>query len=162
MVAEISMKNYKIFKIIALLLLSLPLTASAQDDISPHGFPLGTIHIQTAYGDTLSLNVEVARTSRDRAKGLMHRETLGDIDGMLFIWQNAALRQFWMKNTPLSLDILFFDEDGTLVHMAEAQKPFSESLIHSLLPAKYVLELPAGDSARRHIALGDRLIELPK
>lgn len=148
--------------IITIFIISLPLIASAQDDVSAHGFPLATIQIQTDYSDTLSLNVEVARTSSTRAKGLMHRETLGDIDGMFFIWQNAALRQFWMKNTPLSLDILFFDEDGTLVHIAEAQKPFSENLIHSLLPAKYVLELPAGDSARRHIALGDRLIPLPK
>ena len=151
-----------IANIITIFIISLPHTVSAQDDVSAHGFPLGTIQIQTAYGDTLSLKVEVARTSRARAKGLMHRETLGYIDGMLFIWQNAALRQFWMKNTPLSLDILFFDEDGTLVHIAEAQTPFSESLIHSLLPAQYVLELPAGDSARRHIALGDRLIGLPK
>ena len=148
--------------IIIIFIISAPLTALSQDDVSAYGFPLATIQIQTAYGDTLSLDVEVARTSRDRAKGLMHRAVLGDIDGMIFIWQDAALRQFWMKNTPLSLDILFFDEDGVLVHIAEAQIPFSESLIHSLLPAKYVLELPAGDSARRHIAIGDRLIQLPK
>ena len=91
----------------------------------------------------------------------MYKRQLRDSDGMLFIWPDSALRQFWMKDTPLSLDILFFDKTGTLVHIAERQKPFSTTLIPSLMPVTYVLELIAGDVVRRHIALGDRLISPP-
>lgn len=136
-------------------------TAYAQKAVSDHGFALVNIVIKTTYGDELSLTVEVAKTSRQRAKGLMGRKKLTDSDGMLFMWPDTAIRQFWMKDTPLSLDILFFDNKGTLVHMAERQKPYSEALIPSLMPVRYVLELPGGDAKRRKIALGDYFAKVP-
>lgn len=129
-------------------------TAKAQQLTSQHGFPLAVIHLQTGSGDVIRLVIEKAETSSERAKGLMFREALTDSDGMLFIWPDRAVRQFWMKNTPLSLDILFFDGKGVLQHIAQEQIPFSERLIPSLMPTKYVLELPAGDARRRGIDIG--------
>ena len=132
-------------------------TSVAQKAVSDHGFDLATIHLDTKAGDIVSLVVEIADTAAERARGLMERERLTDSDGMLFIWPDRAVRQFWMKNTPLSLDILFFDGKGILIHIEESATPYSETLISSLMPTRYVLELVAGDAARRKIAYGDRL-----
>ena len=154
-------KSLSMASLICLLSLFIGHPALAQKAISDNGFPLATIHIKTAYGDEVSLVVEVAKTARQRAKGLMGREELSDSEGMLFIWPDTAIRQFWMKDTILSLDILFFDKYGTLVHMATRQQPYSEALIPSLMPVRYVLELPAGDAMRRQIALGDYFSKVP-
>lgn len=134
---------------------------AAQKALSDHGFAITAITLETPSGERLSLIVEVASTHEERAKGLMHRQVLTDSEGMLFIWPDRGVRQFWMKNTPLSLDILFFEGQGTLVHLAEAQTPYSEELISSLMPVRYVLELPAGDAARLGLAIGTRLIQFP-
>lgn len=129
-------------------------TAKAQQLLSEHGFPLSVIQLHTNSGDVIKLVTETAQTNTERARGLMFREALSDSEGMLFIWPDRAVRQFWMKNTPLSLDILFFDGKGILQHIAPDQTPYSESLISSLVPTKYVLELPAGDARRRGIDIG--------
>lgn len=134
-----------------------PSLAFAQKAVSTNDFPLQKIEITLDDTQSLSLIVEIAQTHAKRAQGLMHREVLTDSQGMLFIWPDRAVRQFWMKNTPLSLDILFFDEFGTLVHLAEAQTPFSERIVTSLMPVQYVLELPAGDTNRYGIELGAKL-----
>ena len=152
----------KIIALTVMVLVGLSANTYAQKAVSDNGFALATIHLSPKSGDTksgdiLSLVVEIADNSAGRAQGLMFRERLTDSDGMLFIWPDRAVRQFWMKNTPLSLDILFFDGDGVLIHIEESATPYSEQLISSLMPTRYVLELVAGDAERRQIALGDRL-----
>jgi len=147
----------KIIALTVMVLVGLSTSTFAQKAVSDNGFALATIHLSPKSGDILSLVVEIADTSAGRAQGLMFRERLTDSDGMLFIWPDRAVRQFWMKNTPLSLDILFFDGDGVLIHIEESATPYSEQLISSLMPTRYVLELVAGDAERRQIALGDRL-----
>ena len=133
----------------------------AQQKTSEHGFALGVLKLQTQSNDKLSLVVELATTTAERGKGLMHRSALTDSDGMLFLWPDKAVRQFWMKNTPLSLDILFFDSDGILVHEALRQTPFSTDLISSLLPVQYVLELPAGRATSLGIEIGTQITKVP-
>ena len=135
--------------------------AMAQRTLSEHGFALGSLKLRTPSGELISLVVEVAATSSERAKGLMYRTALTDSEGMVFIWQDNAVRQFWMKNTPLSLDILFFDSDGVLVHEALAQTPYSQSLISSLLPVRTVLEVPAGTASASGIEIGTQITQLP-
>lgn len=149
------------FLIVFCVYCGLAMPANAQKAMSDNGFPLQAIRIDTQAGETLSLIVELAKTSRHRTKGLMYREALTDSEGMLFMWPNLALRQFWMKNTFLPLDILFFDDTGTLVHIAANQEPMSERLISSLVPVKYVLEIEAGGAKRKKIAIGDRFNPLP-
>lgn len=134
----------------------------AQQRTSEHGFELASITFERDGHDPLNLIVEVARTSRERQQGLMGRKKLTDSSGMLFIWSDNGVRQFWMKDTPLSLDILFIDQEGIIAHSADAQEPFSEALISSLVPVQYVLELPAGDRKRFRLMIGDRLLPLKR
>ena len=146
---------------ISTLFVVLIVPARAQSLVSEHGFDLAPLHIETANGP-VALIVEIADTSKQRAKGLMHRTELPDSDGMLFIWPDRALRHFWMKDTVLSLDILFFDEEGVLFHVAESQEPYSEKLIPSLMPASYALEIIGGRTQLLGIEIGDKIHPLPK
>lgn len=154
-------KWLKYLLIVVALWVSDSSVGAAQSLTSEKGFALAPLSIKTQTG-TRKLVVEIARTSKQRARGLMHRTELTDSDGMLFIWPDSALRHFWMKNTPLSLDILFFDNTGRLVHSEVSQQPFSEKLIPSLLPARYALELAAGRTAELGIKIGDKIDPLPK
>ena len=146
-----------------------PLTSALADDIkaddikvdySVYGFAIHELALMGDLFGTEKIVVEVANTPSQRAQGLMKRESLAPFDGMLFVWPDRALRHFWMKDTPLSLDILFFDETGTLFHHEDRTTPYSERLIPSLMPAKYVLELPAGTRAKWQFEIGDRITPL--
>ncbi|MBO0344635.1 DUF192 domain-containing protein [Roseibium sp. CAU 1637] len=105
-----------------------------------------------------AFQVEVARTDSERARGLMHREDMAVDQGMLFIFEAAGQRYFWMKDTPLSLDIIFVDEDGEIIRIADHTVPFSENIVPSNGDALYVLELLAGTSEELGITEGDRLV----
>ena len=101
--------------------------------------------------------VEVADDVSERAEGLMYRETLADNAGMLFIYSRPQPVEFWMKNTPLSLDIVYVRADGTIARIAENTTPMSEELIPSGEPVKAVLEVKAGTMRALGVAAGDRL-----
>ena len=97
----------------------------------------------------LNVSCELAATPEDRAKGLMYRETLADYAGMLFVYETEENICFWMKNTYIPLDIIFIDENSTVINIEEAvvQKDVSdEELIRycSERPAKWVLEINQG------------------
>ena len=102
--------------------------------------------------------MEVAATDEQKAKGLMFRERMALNQGMLFLFQAAGERYFWMKNTPLSLDIIFIGDTGEIISIAEGTTPFSETVIPSQGPAQYVLELLAGTSRRLGIKPGDKVV----
>lgn len=110
---------------------------------------------QTSAG-TKSFSIEIADTSDERARGLMFRETMADDHGMLFIFEQQRPVAFWMKNTPMPLDLVFIDEGGT-VRAVLPGEPFSEAVISPGSPARFVLELKAGTAARSGIAAGDRV-----
>jgi len=99
--------------------------------------------------------VEVAATDRQRARGLMFREEMAADHGMLFIFEGEGDRYFWMKNTPLPLDIVFIGAEGTIVSIAADTTPYSEAVIPSAGPARFVLEVNAGLSAKLGIEAGD-------
>lgn len=101
--------------------------------------------------------VEVADDPAERAAGLMFRESLADNAGMLFIYPEPQPVQFWMKNTPLSLDIAFVRQDGTIARIAERTIPFSEDLIPSGENVIAVLEVKGGLMRQLGIDVGDRL-----
>lgn len=88
--------------------------------------------------------VEIAATEQSQAIGLMQRETLDFHRGMLFMYPQPEMRVFWMKDTPLSLDILFFDEKLRLINVAKNTEPFSTSQIPSEAAALLVLEINGG------------------
>ena len=132
-------------------------------------YVVGKIHLLNNE-DRQTLNVDIATTPAAHDQGLMHQKEWGKVEiipfifdlelkGMLFIFDKEIVRNFWMKNTHLPLDIIFFDARGQLVHIARHATPFSQELIPSLLPAQYVLELPAGDAAARNLT-GDSRLDL--
>jgi uncharacterized membrane protein (UPF0127 family) len=97
-----------------------------------------------------------------RAHGLMGVESLPGDTGMLFIFPDAAVRTFWMRNTPLPLSIAFLDDDGMILNIAD-MAPFDEQTLHaSAGPARYAIEVPQGWFTANRIAAGTVvLLELP-
>lgn len=101
--------------------------------------------------------VEIADEPDERAEGLMYRQSLADNAGMLFVYSQAQPVEFWMKNTPLSLDIVFVRDDGTIARIADHTTPMSEDLIPSGEPVRAVLEVKAGIMHQLGVTAGNRL-----
>ncbi len=88
--------------------------------------------------------VEIADTPDKRALGLMFREHLAPTEGMLFFLDKESLAPFWMKNTPLSLDILWINSKKVIVSIKKKATPFSEEPLNPHQKALYVLEISGG------------------
>ncbi len=104
--------------------------------------------------------VDLARTPQEQARGLMFVEEMPADRGMLFIFPSEAPRAFWMKNTRIALDILYFDAELSLVAMALNARPCAADPCPnypSRAPARYVLELNAGTAEGMGLEHGDRL-----
>ena len=86
----------------------------------------------------------------------MGRDELADHHGMLFLYNQADLRTFWMKNTPVDLDIIFLDRAGHIGSIVRNAKANSPDPIPSEIPAKAVLELKAGSAANQSLRIGDK------
>jgi uncharacterized membrane protein (UPF0127 family) len=105
-------------------------------------------------------SVELAETSDKQALGLMFRDELPKGHGMLFIFPGEGMRSFWMKNTRIPLDILYFDAKLRLVSMAQQAQPCHTQRCPSYRsegPAKYVLEINGGKAADLGVQPGDVL-----
>ena len=100
-----------------------------------------------------NIRAEVARTPEQRATGLMHRRELGANDGMLFVFEQAGVQCFWMRNTLLPLSIAFLADDGRVVNIADMQ-PQSEQSQCSAQPVRHALEMNQGWFARRGVRAG--------
>lgn len=96
--------------------------------------------------DSIAVDVELATTAEAQAQGLMGRTQLPQGQGMLFVFPDAAPRYFWMKNTLLPLDILYFSATGALVSVRSMEPCQADpcSVYPSDLPAQYALEVPQG------------------
>ena len=94
-------------------------------------------------------SIEIADTSHERARGLSRRETLPEDHGMLFIFEISGRHIFWMKDTPISLDLIFFDDDMRVVGIIENAQPFSLDSLQIDSDARYVLEVLAG-TVKKH------------
>ena len=105
------------------------------------------------------LTVEIADEPHERALGLMYRRSLPENSGMLFIYEDAQVRAFWMKNTFIPLSIAYINEKGAIVHIAD-MKPLSTASVSSLLPAQYALEVNKGWFERHNIKKGDVILSL--
>lgn len=107
-------------------------------------------------GGEVPLSLEIASTPKEREKGLMKRYELAPYDGMIFLFPEPGTHRFWMKDTPISLDMLFVDEARTIVHIAEYTKPYSTLPIGSGRDnITAVIELDGGSARRKGIAVGD-------
>ncbi|MCB1507129.1 MAG: DUF192 domain-containing protein [Hyphomicrobiaceae bacterium] len=101
--------------------------------------------------------LEIADTDERKQLGLMFRTELKDGHGMLFLYDPPQEITMWMRNTYISLDMVFIGADGAVVHVARDTTPLSEDIISSEVPAKAVLEIAAGAAERYGIIPGVRV-----
>jgi len=107
-----------------------------------------------------TFSVEVAETSEEHELGLMFRDSMPADHGMIFVFQDESPRRFWMKNTRIPLDIMYFDKDLKMVSLSADTPPCRVARCPSypsVAPAKYVLELNAGSAASLGVGVGDKL-----
>jgi uncharacterized membrane protein (UPF0127 family) len=102
-------------------------------------------------------SVEIATTEEEKTTGLMYRKELPDGKGMLFDFSPEQQVSMWMKNTYISLDMIFIRADGRILRIAENTEPQSTSIISSGGLAKGVLEVIAGTAKKYGIQPGDRV-----
>jgi uncharacterized membrane protein (UPF0127 family) len=117
---------------------------------------LQPLKIVTANG-VQEFSVEMATTQQEKQTGLMYRKELADRKGMLFDFDPEQEVSMWMKNTYVSLDMIFIRADGSILRIAERTKPLSTSIISSDGPARAVLEVVAGTAQKYGIHPGDRI-----
>jgi uncharacterized protein len=118
-------------------------------------FSLDTIHAKI-HGQSYFL--EIADTPQKRMQGLMFRTSLDDRGGLLFVFDTEQKYRFWMKNTPISLDIIWLSTEKRVVHIEQNTKPYSEAILYPKEKAKYVVELKAGQVQERNLKVGARVL----
>jgi uncharacterized membrane protein (UPF0127 family) len=152
-------KNNKKLWVGSVLLLAVVLYAIfsfVQPTVSDYGLPTEAISI----GKNNTVIVEIVDTDASRAKGLMMRTFLPQGQGMLFVWPEEGPRTMWMKDTFIPLDMIFIDAQGKIVGIVTDAVPHDLSPLGTDRPARYVLEVPAGDAKRLGLAVGQSL-DLP-
>lgn len=114
--------------------------------------------ISKAKGDTIkTIDIEIAETDDERARGLMDRKSMLDSQGMLFIFAAPEEQSFWMKNTYISLDIMYVNENFEIVSIQKYATPLSEESLPSFKKAQYVVETNAGFADKYKVAFGDKI-----
>lgn len=127
--------------------------------IANPGLPMKTL---TVGGKKLT--VEVASTNTQREQGLSDRTSLEPGHGMLFIFDPARPVNFWMKDMRFSIDMIFADEEGSIVKIDADASPESyfnqqpPEMFPSIIPVRYVLEVPAGYVRAQGIAIGQKIV----
>jgi uncharacterized protein len=114
---------------------------------------------------TPTLLMDIASTPSERERGLMYVKNLPEHSGMLFVFPRERIQSFWMKNCPLSLDMIFVNADREVVGIVTSAEPFSTEPLSVGKPSIYVVELVAGSAKRYGIKVGDKLnfkSEIPK
>lgn len=116
---------------------------------------------QNVNNQTKSLNfskLEIADQPLEMEQGLMNRKEMCNDCGMLFVFENESLRTFWMKDTYISLDIIFLDKNGEIVKIHEKTKPLqTNNLYFSEKNSQFVLEVNAGFANSKGLNVGDKL-----
>jgi len=102
------------------------------------------------------IHAEVASTDATRARGLMFRKELAPNSGMLFVFEQANVQCFWMRNTLLPLSIAFIQNDGTITNIAD-MAPMTETSHCSTAPVRYTLEMEQGWFVRHGISAGMKI-----
>lgn len=128
--------------------------------VAPTAESADAVRLESVTVGPAVFRVEMARTAQERERGLMFRKELPKDRGMLFV-QSPGPAMFWMKNTYVPLDLLYFDADGRLLQI-EANAPPCTTPTCPIYPGetatvRYVLEINAGEAARRGIRIGDQL-----
>ena len=133
-------------------------TPAAQASVHPvSGLEVVPLTVTTPGGKAHAFRVEVARTPQEQSRGLMFRTEMEADEGMLFPYQQPQMLSFWMRNTVLSLDLIFIGPDRRVINVAANAVPYSEESIPSDAPATAVLELTAGRAEALGIVPGSKV-----
>lgn len=132
---------------------TMTLAAGALGDL-----PLERVEVELADGSRHAFEVRVADTAEARTRGLMYVTALEPDAGMLFDFGETREVGMWMKNTPLSLDMLFIGPAGEVVRIVARTRPMSTELIRSGQPVRAVLEIRGGRAAELGIEPGARVV----
>ena len=111
----------------------------------------------TGVSGTHNFMVEVAASAEDQSQGLMFRTELGPNEGMIFPREGAEMASFWMKNTPLPLDIIFIGQDGLISNIAAQTVPYSTDPVTSVGVVSGVFEIAGGRATELGIVAGDKV-----
>lgn len=115
------------------------------------------VTITTKQGRNVVFQVEVADSPAKRQLGLQYRRELASDRGMIFLFPEESQQTFWMKNTPIPLDMIFINRDMKIVGIVEQTVPFSLDSRSVNAPSQYVLEINGGLAKRHGIQTGDRV-----
>ena len=113
------------------------------------------IVISTKKDQEVIFHVEIADTPAKRELGLQYRKELAPERGMIFLFPAESMHSFWMKNTPLPLDMIFINRERKIVGIVEQTAPFSLDPRSVRAPSQFVLEINGGLSKRHGIKAGD-------
>ena len=113
------------------------------------------VTIITQEGREIAFQVEIADTPAKRERGLQYRKDLAHDGGMIFLFPAESTQSFWMKNTPIPLDMIFINRERRIVGIVEETLPFSLDSRSVGAPSQYVLEINGGLSKRYGIRAGD-------
>ena len=134
------------------------LALRADDQLKSPNFALAKVLLTpTNANASIPFTVQLAISELEQTFGLMYAGQLQPYNGMLFMFPDLQPRTFWMKNTLISLDMLFFNDKGYLVNIISSAEPQSLTIQHSVYAAKYVLEIGGGEAARLKLELGTQL-----
>ncbi len=128
-----------------------------KDYVGP-ALPRGRVTLFDAHGKKHAVEAEVAATNPTRTRGLMWRTSLDDGKGMLFIFGDEQPLSFWMRNTLISLDMLFIDKDLTVVGIVENAPPQTLDSRGVGKSALFVLEVPGGYCKRVGVVAGSKVL----
>ena len=134
----------------SILFAALGVVANAQDTPQTN---LPRIKLQAGM---YQIDAQVAQTPDQRSIGLMFRADMPAHEGMLFVFEQASVQCFWMKNTLLPLTAAFIADDGTIVNLAD-MKPQTTDSHCSTKPVRFVLEMNQGWFAKKGLKAGSRL-----
>jgi hypothetical protein len=148
-----------VFAVAGYLIISSKSDAQVPVSDEDHGKNIyGQVTFHTPGGEKIiDLLVEVAEEEYEQATGLMFREDLTESQGMIFVYDDEDMRYFWMKNTPMSLDMIFINSEMKIIHIEKYTKPMSENLYPSKYPAQYIVETIAGFTDQYDIRVGSRI-----
>jgi uncharacterized membrane protein (UPF0127 family) len=102
----------------------------------------------------IAVQVRIGETPEEKSQGLKFVEDLPEDQGMLFVFQHEEQLAFWMKDTPIALDIAFIDRRGRIVDI-QRMEPLDEAVHMSRIPAMYALEMNAGWFQKNGVKVGD-------
>ena len=122
----------------------------------PQRLPVEPLVIETSAGP-VTFQTEIADEDRERGIGMMFRRSMTETEAMLFIWPEPEPVAMWMRNTFVSLDMLFIDSAGSILHIAREAVPQSLDVISAGRDVLAVLEIKGGAARRLGINIGDKV-----